>query len=741
MSGTKDYASPALSLSLAGVFRNAARAEEEVEEGDEESGGGGCRGETVDISSENTGTGRSEQDGDDDDEELPEEDGEVSKGKNKKRKKYHRHTVDQIKEMEGLFKESPHPDEKQRQQLSKRLGLAPRQVKFWFQNRRTQIKAMQERHENSLLKSEMEKLREENRNMRETINKACCPNCGSLTTYKDATKTTEVQQLRLENSRLKAEIEKLRVGKVPQGTTASSSSCSTPGKDQENRSSLDYYSGFFGVDKPKILEIVNLAMDELMKMATAREPLWVRSLESGREILNYDEYVGEFSPRSSNDGRVRRSIEASRETGVVILDISRLVQSFIDVNEWKDMFPGTISKAATVDIISNGESGNGNGVVQLMFAELQMLTPMVPTREVYFIRHCKQHSPDIWAVVDVSIDAIEHNIDASLVKCKKLPSGCVIEDKANGHCKVTWVEHMECQRGTVHTMYRPIVNSGLAFGAWHWMATLQQQCERMVFFMATNVPTKDSNGVSTLAGRKSTMKLAQRMTSNFCYAVGASSYHTWTKMSTKNGDDLRISSRKNLNDPGEPVGIILCAVSSVWLPVSASAMFDFLRDETRRSEWDVLLTGGTAQTIASIAKGQHRGNSVTLHAVQSRDNSEKWFLQDSCTNAFESMVVFAPVDMSGMQSVMSGCDSGSVAILPSGFSILPDGLDASPPVITSRREEKPAEGGGSLLTVALQVVANASPAAKLTMESVEAVNSLVSSTLQSIKKSMQCEEG
>ena len=39
-----------------------------------------------------------------------------------------------------LFKDSPHPDEKQRQQLSKRLGLSPRQVKFWFQNRRTQIK-------------------------------------------------------------------------------------------------------------------------------------------------------------------------------------------------------------------------------------------------------------------------------------------------------------------------------------------------------------------------------------------------------------------------------------------------------------------------------------------------------------------------------------------------------------------------------------------------------------------------
>lgn len=60
--------------------------------------------------------------------------------------------------------------------------------------------------------------------------------------------------------------------------------------------------------------------------------------------------------------------------------------------------------------------------------------------------------------------------------------------------QVIWVEHLECQKSTVHTMYRQIVNSGLAFGAKHWIATLQLQCERLVFFMATNVPTKDSSG-------------------------------------------------------------------------------------------------------------------------------------------------------------------------------------------------------------------------------------------------------
>jgi hypothetical protein len=40
-----------------------------------------------------------------------------------------------------FFKECPHPDDKQRKELSRELGLEPLQVKFWFQNKRTQMKA------------------------------------------------------------------------------------------------------------------------------------------------------------------------------------------------------------------------------------------------------------------------------------------------------------------------------------------------------------------------------------------------------------------------------------------------------------------------------------------------------------------------------------------------------------------------------------------------------------------------
>jgi homeobox-leucine zipper protein len=40
----------------------------------------------------------------------------------------------------SFFQECPHPDDKQRKELSRELGLDPLQVKFWFQNKRTQMK-------------------------------------------------------------------------------------------------------------------------------------------------------------------------------------------------------------------------------------------------------------------------------------------------------------------------------------------------------------------------------------------------------------------------------------------------------------------------------------------------------------------------------------------------------------------------------------------------------------------------
>ena len=76
-----------------------------------------------------------------------------------------------------------------------------------------------------------------------------------------------------------------------------------------------------------------------------------------------------------------------------------------------------------------------------MHAELQVLSPLVPVREVNFLRFCKQHAEGVWAVVDVSIDSIIRETSSgsfmNSLCCRRLPSGCIVQDMPNGYSKVS----------------------------------------------------------------------------------------------------------------------------------------------------------------------------------------------------------------------------------------------------------------------------------------------------------------
>ena len=48
-------------------------------------------------------------------------------------------------------------------------------------------------------------------------------------------------------------------------------------------------------------------------------------------------------------------------------------------------------------------------------------------------------------------------------------------------------------------------------------------------------------------------------------------------------------------------------------------------------------------------------------------------LQESCADASGALVVYAPIDLPAANVVMSGSDPSSIPLLPSGFTILPDG--------------------------------------------------------------------
>ncbi|KAH6764593.1 protodermal factor 2 [Perilla frutescens var. frutescens] len=663
-----------------------------------------------------------------------------------KKKRYHRHTQNQIQEMESFFKECPHPDDKQRKELGRRLGLEPLQVKFWFQNKRTQMKSQHERHENTQLRNDNEKLRAENIRYKEALSNATCPSCGGPAAIGEM--SFDEQHLRIENSRLREEIDRISgiaakyVGKpmlsayppLPPGASRSldlgvGSFGANAGMAGEIYGAaadlLRSVSGPSDADKPVIIELAVAAMEELLRMGQTGEPLWIPSSDSSGEVLSDDEYVRTF-PRGIGPKPLGLRSEASRESAVVIMNHINLVEILMDTTQWSSVFSSIVSRAMTLEVLSTGVAGNYNGALQVMTAEFQVPSPLVPTREIYFVRYCKQHGDGTWAVVDVSLDNLR---PSNISKCRRRPSGCLIQELPNGYSKVTWVEHVEVDDRAVHSIYKPLVNSGLAFGARRWVAILDRQCERLASVMANNISSGDVGVISSPKGRKSMLKLAERMVMSFCTGVGASTAHTWTTLSGSGADDVRVMTRKSMDDPGRPPGIVLSAATSFWLPVPPKRVFDFLRDENSRNEWDILSNGGLVQEMAHIANGRDPGNSVSLLRVNSANSSQSnmLILQESCTDTTGSYVIYAPVDIIAMNVVLSGGDPDYVALLPSGFAILPDGA------IDQTGGIPEVGSGGSLLTVAFQILVDSVPTAKLSLGSVATVNSLIKCTVERIK--------
>nr|GMD00636.1 homeobox-leucine zipper protein ANTHOCYANINLESS 2-like isoform X1 [Ipomoea batatas] len=704
--------------------------------------------------------------------------------KSSKRKKYHRHTPYQIQELESAFKENPHPDEKSRLELGRRLNLESKQVKFWFQNRRTQMKTQLERHENAILKQENDKLRIENIAMKEAMSTPICNQCGGQAILGEV--HVEEHHLRIENARLRDELNRICVlankflgkpfssfpGAMAPPAMANSGLELAVGRnsfgglnpvDSSLPLGLDFGNGISsgmplmpsratpnmsGVeasyDKSVFMELAFTAMNELLKLAEIGEPLWYRSLDGFAEALNLEEYDRTF--HSCLGMRPTNFItEATRASGTVIFNSMALVETLMDANRWAEMFTGLVGRASIIDVISSNSSGSRNGFLQLMHGELQILSPLVPLHHVKFLRFCKQHAEGVWAIVDVSVDMIREGTQPhEFPSCRILPSGCIVQDMPNGYSKVIWIQHMEYDDSTVHNFFRPLIRSGMGLGAQRWLATLQRQCECLTVIMSSSMPSTDNSGVSH-AGRRSIASLAQRMTRSFC-AVVCGNIYKWEPIQTGNGDDAaRLNMRKSIGEPGEPPGVVLSATKTIWLPISRQHLFDFLRSEETRNQWDVL-SNGTLQQMIHISKGQDTANQISLYrntASASVNQNSMLILQESCNDIAGSLIAYASVGAPEMTMVMNGGDSSCVALLPSGFSIVPDCFNNSgwpdDPKGTLPKEGGPGNNStGALLTVGFQMLVSSLPGAKLTMESVETVNALISRMVMDIKAAFHC---
>ena len=106
-------------------------------------------------------------------------------------------------------------------------------------------------------------------------------------------------------------------------------------------------------------------------------------------------------------------------------------------------------------------------------------------------------------------------------------------------------------------------------------------------------------------------------------------------------------------------------------------------------------------------------------------------LQESCVDSSGSVVVYCPVDLPAINMAMSGEDPSYFPLLPSGFTISPDGRVQEGGASTSI-------SSGSLITVVFQILVSNLPSARLSPESVTTVNNLIGNTIHQIKAALNC---
>lgn len=210
-----------------------------------------------------------------------------------------------------------------------------------------------ERHENSILRQENDKLRAENMSIREAMRSPMCTNCGGPAVIGEV--SLEEQHLRIDNARLKDELDRVcaLAGKFLGRPISSLSAPMPPNSSLELGVGSNGFGGLAVVpsefissplpivpsskgnpmersfERSMYLELALAAMDELVKMAQTDEPLWVRSLEGGREMLNLEEYSRNFAPCIGMKPN-GFATEASRESGMVIINSLALVETLMD---------------------------------------------------------------------------------------------------------------------------------------------------------------------------------------------------------------------------------------------------------------------------------------------------------------------------------------------------------------------------------------------------------------------------
>ncbi|CAN6209961.1 unnamed protein product [Urochloa humidicola] len=642
----------------------------------------------------------------------------------------------QVQELIAAYEQCTHPDAKTREEIAARLGLHPKQVKIWFQNRRCQMPKKAQVKENEQIQKDNSSLQSENQALRQAMMTQSCITCGGKTLPSNP--LSEKQRLLIENGRLKDEY--LRAT-AAQSNAIHNSAFAGPAPPLIISS---------GADRDALRRHADASMEQFLVLATKGEPVWIPNTDGDILDYNYGATMSSFLFGLRPKGF---AMEATRDTAMVWGTATELVGILMDTARWSEMFPGIVASVTAGDFVSTGIFASCDRQIQLMNAELWVQSPRVPNRTVNILRFSKLVDEKQWPVMDVSVDGIlgqDVTTPARYMGCRLLPSGCLIEDMSNGYCKVTWIVLAEYDEANMPMMFKPLFLAGQALGARRWLASLQRQREYAAALHSSRDPGNNNTAKTGI------LKLAQQMMASFYTVVSGpftqtqatSSINEWVGSIGTGIERLDVTVRmvtlkKASIVAGEPDTVFLNATTTLWLrSTPPESVFGYLRNEQLRGEWDILANGAPVELLDYTATGYPGGNAVSVLRSNCIDatNNKILILQEMRTDASGSLVVYAPIGEESMYAAMKSGDNTSLSFLPSGFAILPDGRDKARHALatapsTSRAPASSNNTGGSLLTMAYQVVLPSSPPAdnNLTSSAFDEVGKFICHVIEKIK--------
>ncbi|KAI8552765.1 hypothetical protein RHMOL_Rhmol06G0292900 [Rhododendron molle] len=417
------------------------------------------------------------------------------------------------------------------------------------------------------------------------------------------------------------------------------------------------------VNKHKITNLVISAMEEIRQLVIEQEALWVFDMEAGTCSLNVGEYKRRFSPLDPTLDEIVRMIKTQEP----ILGIPNLNE----VEILPEVGSACLDREASRDI----------GVVCMNpFSLVQMFMDV-----------------DQWSRMFSSIVS-----KAEILEVISEGKGSSLD----GALQVMTAEfHISSPLVQTRESYFARCCKQLSVNVW---AVVDVSLESIFpnptarFLRRPSVPIMQD-------GRKGILKLADRMTRSYHAGVSAASpENAWEPIPISGAGDVLVTTSYNDDDPQTPRGVSITVATTIWLP-------------NQPKNWDLLCLKRCTQEATRVCTGHDPANCVSIIKIDTLPLI--FYLQESQTTATGSYVVYAPVDLFTMNSVLSGDDPGNVQILASGFAVLPD---------------RPRIGGGencgTLLTIAIRVVdQHSSTPEYLPPISVSTVYTIITQTVQLIR--------